>query len=147
MTDALRDAELLAVAAVQGSAIAFAAYAAQREALSRALFEITDAIASFTWNLDTVRQLAPRTEHGNEARGRAYRGPFPARHELAVSAGEGSMTDTSSTTGIAITPWARTIKGRPAIGGFAERTRRTGMGDVAMFTEMTGDRNPASLRR
>ena len=52
------------------------------------------------------------------------------------------MTDTSSTTGIAITPWARTIKGRPAIGGFAERTRRTGMGDVAMFTEMTGDRNP-----
>ncbi len=56
MTDALRDAELLAVAAVRGSAVAFATYAAQREALSRALFEITDAIASFTWNLDTVRQ-------------------------------------------------------------------------------------------
>ena len=56
MTDALRDAELLAVAAVQGSANAFAAYAAQREALSRALFEITDAIASFAWNLDTLRQ-------------------------------------------------------------------------------------------
>jgi 2-polyprenyl-6-methoxyphenol hydroxylase-like FAD-dependent oxidoreductase len=56
MTDALRDAELLAVAAVRGSAVAFAAYSAQREALSRALFEITDAIASFTWNLDTVRQ-------------------------------------------------------------------------------------------
>ena len=56
MTDALRDAELLAVAAVQGSANAFAGYAAQREALSRALFEITDAIASFAWNLDTVRQ-------------------------------------------------------------------------------------------
>ena len=56
ITDALRDAELLAAAAVQGSASAFAAYAAQRETLSRALFEITDAIASFTWNLDTVRQ-------------------------------------------------------------------------------------------
>ena len=52
------------------------------------------------------------------------------------------MTDTSSTTGIAVTAWARTIKGRPAIGGFAERSRRTGMADVAMFTEMTGDRNP-----
>jgi acyl dehydratase len=52
------------------------------------------------------------------------------------------MTDTSSTTGIAIPSWARTIKGRPAIGGFAERTRRTGMGDVVMFTELTGDRNP-----
>ena len=50
------------------------------------------------------------------------------------------MTDTSSTTGIAVTAWARTIKGRPAIGGFAERSRRTGMADVAMFTEMTGDR-------
>jgi hypothetical protein len=56
MTDAFRDAELLAVAAARGSAAAFAAYSAQREALSRALFEITDAIASFTWNLDTVRQ-------------------------------------------------------------------------------------------
>ena len=56
MTDALRAAELLAVAAMRGSTVAFAAYAAQREALSHALFEITDAIASFTWNLDTVRQ-------------------------------------------------------------------------------------------
>ena len=52
------------------------------------------------------------------------------------------MTDTSSTTGIAVTAWARTIKGRPTVGGFAERSRRTGMADVAMFTEMTGDRNP-----
>ena len=52
------------------------------------------------------------------------------------------MSDTSSITEIAATPWARTIKGRPAIGDFAERTRRTGMGDVAMFSEMTGDRNP-----
>ena len=57
MTDALRDAELLAVAAVQGSEIAFAAYAALREELSRAFFDATDAIASFAWNLDTVRRL------------------------------------------------------------------------------------------
>ena len=56
MTDALRDAEPLAAAAAQGSASAFAAYATQRDDLSRALFEVTDAIASFTWNLDTVRQ-------------------------------------------------------------------------------------------
>ena len=52
------------------------------------------------------------------------------------------MTDTSSTTEIAARPWARTINGRPTIGGFAERTRRTDMRDIAMFTEMTGDRNP-----
>jgi menaquinone-9 beta-reductase len=56
MTDALRDAELLAAAAEQGMASAFAAYAAQRETLSRALFEVTDAVASFAWDLDAVRQ-------------------------------------------------------------------------------------------
>jgi menaquinone-9 beta-reductase len=63
MTDALRDAELLAVAAARGSEITFAAYAALREELSRAFFDATDAIASFAWNLDTVRRLKLETEH------------------------------------------------------------------------------------
>jgi hypothetical protein len=57
MTDALRDAELLAIAAAQGSETAFAEYAALREELSRALFDATDAIASFAWSLDTVQRL------------------------------------------------------------------------------------------
>ena len=39
-------------------------------------------------------------------------------------------------------PWSRTLAGRPARGAVAERTRRTGMRDVEMFTAMTGDRNP-----
>jgi acyl dehydratase len=40
-------------------------------------------------------------------------------------------------------PWARTLSGRrPAIGASAERSRRTSMQDVEMFTAMTGDRNP-----
>jgi menaquinone-9 beta-reductase len=56
ITDALRDAELLAVAAAQDSAAAFAEYAALREELSRALFEATDAIASFAWDLDGLRR-------------------------------------------------------------------------------------------
>lgn len=38
--------------------------------------------------------------------------------------------------------WGRTIGGRPAVGAVAERTRRTSMRDVEMFSEMTGDRNP-----
>ena len=38
--------------------------------------------------------------------------------------------------------WARTLKGRPVVGAAVERTRRTGMRDVEMFSEMTGDRNP-----
>ena len=49
------------------------------------------------------------------------------------------MTDTLPTNGIATTAWMRTIKGRPAVGGVAERTRRTRMDDVTMFSEMTGD--------
>jgi acyl dehydratase len=38
--------------------------------------------------------------------------------------------------------WAGTIKGKPTAGAAAERTRRTSMRDIEMFTEMTGDRNP-----
>ena len=39
-------------------------------------------------------------------------------------------------------PWTRTLAGRPALGSRAERSRRTTMRDVEMFTEMTGDKNP-----
>ncbi|TQF82496.1 MaoC family dehydratase [Elioraea sp. Yellowstone] len=38
--------------------------------------------------------------------------------------------------------WAKTLKGRPAVGAVAERSRRTSMRDVAMFSAMTGDMNP-----
>ena len=55
MTDALRDAELLARAAVDGSEHAFADYAATRDALSISLVEATDAVASFEWDLETLR--------------------------------------------------------------------------------------------
>ena len=39
-------------------------------------------------------------------------------------------------------PWTRTICGRPTVGSRAERSRMTSMRDVAMFTEITGDKNP-----
>jgi flavin-dependent dehydrogenase len=55
MTDALRDAELLARAAACGSEAAFAGYAATREALSLPLMAATDAIASFAWTLEELR--------------------------------------------------------------------------------------------
>lgn len=38
--------------------------------------------------------------------------------------------------------WAGTIKGKPQVGQFAERSRKTSMKDILAFTEMTGDRNP-----
>jgi flavin-dependent dehydrogenase len=57
ITDALRDAQLLADAIDDGSEEALPAYQAQRDAASLELFEATDAIASFEWNLDEVRVL------------------------------------------------------------------------------------------
>ena len=57
ITDALRDAELLATAIGQGSDTALADYQEQRDAASLDVFEATEAIASFNWNLTTVRPL------------------------------------------------------------------------------------------
>jgi flavin-dependent dehydrogenase len=57
ITDALRDAELLASAIDAGSDEALAEYQEQRDAASLELFETTDAIASFNWNLTEVKSL------------------------------------------------------------------------------------------
>ena len=46
-------------------------------------------------------------------------------------------------TATAADPWALTLSARrPEPGAVAERSRRTSMQDVEMFTAMTGDRNP-----
>ncbi|WP_448207172.1 NAD(P)/FAD-dependent oxidoreductase [Azospirillum sp. sgz302134] len=55
ITDALRDAELLATAAARGTPDAFEEYAETRDELSLPLFEVTDAIASFDWDLDALK--------------------------------------------------------------------------------------------
>jgi flavin-dependent dehydrogenase len=57
ITDALRDAELLANAATAGRVAAFEDYAATRDALSIPLFEVSDAIASLDWDLDQIKAL------------------------------------------------------------------------------------------
>src|SRR6185369_6271142 len=57
ITDALRDAELLAQAVLRGTDRALAEYESTRDELSRELFEITDAIAGFEWDLDTLKPL------------------------------------------------------------------------------------------
>ena len=63
ITDALRDAELLArgiITAASGQAPekeALAAYQATRDRLSERLFATTDAIASFSWDLDEIPSL------------------------------------------------------------------------------------------
>ena len=57
ITDALRDAELLARAILAGSANALVDYQRERDALSRPFLEITDKIASFDWGIDEVKHL------------------------------------------------------------------------------------------
>ena len=56
MTDALRDAALLAAAAGHGGDASFANYESTRNLLSLPFFEATDAIASFAWDLEAARQ-------------------------------------------------------------------------------------------
>jgi menaquinone-9 beta-reductase len=57
ITDALRDADLLSRAIIAGGRRALAAYQRERDALSMPLLRLTDAIASFSWDLDEVKQL------------------------------------------------------------------------------------------
>ena len=57
ITDALRDAELLARAVTSGDARALERYQDERDALAIEVFEAANRIASFDWNLDTLRVL------------------------------------------------------------------------------------------
>ena len=57
ITDALIDCEFLAHAAVEGTERALADYQRARDARATGLFEVTDAIASFDWDLATVQHL------------------------------------------------------------------------------------------
>lgn len=57
ITDALRDAELLARAVVEGGDVPLADYQAQRDRVARGLLEITDEIASLEWSLDEVKEM------------------------------------------------------------------------------------------
>jgi flavin-dependent dehydrogenase len=57
ITDALRDAELLARAILRGTAAAMADYMTLQQSLSGRLFAVTDEIASFQWNEETLRRL------------------------------------------------------------------------------------------
>jgi 2-polyprenyl-6-methoxyphenol hydroxylase-like FAD-dependent oxidoreductase len=60
MTDALRDAELLAGAVLEGSEGALARYQAERDAFALEFLDLSDAIASFAWDLEHVKALHRR---------------------------------------------------------------------------------------
>ncbi|MCA9664151.1 MAG: NAD(P)/FAD-dependent oxidoreductase, partial [Myxococcales bacterium] len=58
ISDALRDAELLARAIARGGA--FAEYQAQRDALCLEMFDISDEVASHAWSIERVQLLHKR---------------------------------------------------------------------------------------
>jgi flavin-dependent dehydrogenase len=65
LTDALRDAELLADAILEtdgdpSSASAFAAYQDTRDRLSRSLVEVTESVCRYDWDDDEIRSLLRR---------------------------------------------------------------------------------------
>ncbi len=83
ITDALRDAELLAAAAAEGTPAAFARYAEIRDALSRPLFDVTDAIASFDWDLERLKALHQGLNRAMKAEVEAIAGARPALEPAA----------------------------------------------------------------
>jgi flavin-dependent dehydrogenase len=57
ITDALRDAELLSRAVAQNTESALSEYQQIRDRLSHALFDLTDEIAGYRWDLDSVKRM------------------------------------------------------------------------------------------
>ncbi|HUR22157.1 MAG TPA: hypothetical protein VMZ90_15175, partial [Vicinamibacterales bacterium] len=117
ITDALRDAELLARAIAAGTDEALAGYQEHRDAASEDLFDATDAIASFSWSLSEVRVLhdvlaramsrevkqlvgAPAelatytgSRFPDDSERRLRRIPLPARHGPTLAPWAGSTPD------------------------------------------------------
>ena len=60
ISDALRDAELLARAILLGTDESIRTYETSRDAVSRGLMEVTDAIASLAWSMEEVKALHHR---------------------------------------------------------------------------------------
>ena len=60
MSDALRDAELLAQAVVAGTDEAYSAYQATRDAFAGEFLDLSDEIASFDWDFDRIKVLHHR---------------------------------------------------------------------------------------
>jgi 2-polyprenyl-6-methoxyphenol hydroxylase-like FAD-dependent oxidoreductase len=81
ITDALRDAEILARAVLDGSPRAFDEYQRTRDDLALGLLDATDEIAGFEWDLERLkeRHLFMSREMNREVAWLTQLGPWPAR--------------------------------------------------------------------
>jgi flavin-dependent dehydrogenase len=86
ITDALRDAELAAEAAIDGSPSAFEAYQRLRDAISLDLFEVTDRISSFDWTLSTVGDLLEELSRAMSAEVKTMAARHAGHSPVALSA-------------------------------------------------------------
>jgi flavin-dependent dehydrogenase len=86
ISDALRDAELLARAILDGRALE--AYQRERDVLSEPLFHDTEAIASFRWNLDEIKTLHSSLSASMQAECEYMAGlPAPVRRKPQTRSG------------------------------------------------------------
>jgi flavin-dependent dehydrogenase len=85
ISDALRDAELLADAVVQGGERAMAAYESRRDDLSIPLFDVTDRIASLSWSSAELKSLHLALSDEMKREVAAMVGPNGVRVGLALA--------------------------------------------------------------
>ncbi len=78
ITDALRDAELLARAVLDGSERALARYQMERDAVARGLLDSSDRVASFDWSLEEVKAVHLELSRQMNAEVELLRGLGPA---------------------------------------------------------------------
>jgi menaquinone-9 beta-reductase len=57
MTDALRDAEILAKAVIAGADFTLAEYQSERDAFAVEFLDLSDEVASFDWDMDRIKEL------------------------------------------------------------------------------------------
>jgi flavin-dependent dehydrogenase len=83
LTDAFRDAELLARAVLEHGGDDLASYESARDDLSRELLETTDRIAAFAWTADALRVLHERLSDHMKAEVSALRALQPIAGVMA----------------------------------------------------------------
>jgi hypothetical protein len=102
ITDALRDAELLARAIVRGTAESLIEFETKRLELSRRMLEISDEIASFAWTDTEVQSLhrAFSAEMSREVRMLAALEPMTPLQAAATTPDRLSASSPSHTLGV-----------------------------------------------